>query len=105
MDVIEGRGPTPALVVALALGLPDTSLTAALASGGRRQYGWGVDRHLAADTYDALNLNTRATGNWRKGKAPDLPAWPRPTTSTAASAGGPGRRVSVADIYQRLQRR
>ena len=55
------------------MGLPDTSLTAALASGGREHYGWGVDRHLAADTYDALNLNTRATGNWRK-KPPDLPA-------------------------------
>ena len=105
MDVIEGRGPAPALVVALALGLPDTSLTAALASGGRRHYGWGVDRHLAADTYDALNLNTRATGNWRKGKTPDLPAWPRPTTATSAVKSGRAGSVSVADIYQRLQRR
>jgi hypothetical protein len=61
-----------------------------------------VDRHLAADTYDALNLNTRATGNWRK-KAPELPAWPRPrTTTTEAERARP---VTVADIYQRLQRR
>lgn len=98
--MIAGRGPAPALVVALAMGLPDTSLTAALASGGRQHYGWGVDRHLAADTYDALNLNTRATGQWRK-KPPDLPRWPRP----AATGVQKRARVTVADIYQRLQRR
>ena len=97
VDVIEGRGPAPALVLALVQRLPDTSLTVALASGGRPHFGWGVDRHLAADTYDAINQNTRATGNWAKGKVPTLPAWPRPAAPTR-----PERKVSVADIYRRF---
>jgi hypothetical protein len=63
--------------------LPDDSLTIALASGGRAHFGWGADRHLLADVYDALNQNTRATGNWAKGKVPTFPAWPRPKARTA----------------------
>jgi hypothetical protein len=103
VDVIEGRGPAPALVILLAQRLPDTSLTVALASGGREHFGWGVDRHLAADLFDAVNLNTRATGNWAKGKAPTFPHFPRP----ASKAAKPEDRkpVSVAEIYQRFQRR
>ncbi|MEU8327308.1 hypothetical protein [Micromonospora sp. NPDC048839] len=104
MDVIEGRGPAPALVLALALALPDTSLTVALASGGRQFYGWGVDRHLAVDTFDAINANTRATGNWKKGKAPEMPVWPRPK-SAAAEPEQDKKPVTVADIYKRFQRR
>ncbi|GGK13237.1 hypothetical protein GCM10010124_02270 [Pilimelia terevasa] len=72
----------------------------ALASGGREHLGWGVDRHMAADLFDALNVNTRATGHWAKGKAPKLPAWPRPA-KPETKHNGP---VSVADIYQRLRR-
>jgi hypothetical protein len=79
--VIEGRGPSPFFVVPLAQRLPDTSLTVALASGGREHFGWGVDRHLSADIFDALNQNTRATGNWGK-KPPKFPRWPRPTGKT-----------------------
>ncbi|MDH6462055.1 hypothetical protein M2302_002230 [Micromonospora sp. A200] len=108
MAVIEGRGPAPALVLSLALGLPDTSLTVALASGGRDHYGWGVDRHMAADTFDAINANTRATGNWAKGKAPKLPQWPRPKSKPKAKTTEPGEKkkpVSVADIYKQYQRR
>jgi hypothetical protein len=104
--VIAGRGPAPALVLALAQRLPDTSLTVALASGGRQHFGWGVDRHLLADVYDALNQNTRATGNWAKGKVPTFPAWPRPKPAAeAAKADQPRKPVTVADLYQRFQRR
>lgn len=101
--MIEGRGPAPRLVLALALGLPDTSLTTALASGGREFFGWGVDRHLRADLFDALNANTRATGNWKKGKAPDFPAWPRPKRNAAEPEQT--KPVSVADIFHRMTRR
>lgn len=80
--------------------LPDTSLTVALAAGSRDHFGWGVDRHVLAATYDAVNLNTRASGQW-KGKAPTLPAWPRPTTAPEQAT----RPVTVADLYQRFQRR
>ena len=87
----------------MALGLPDTSLTSALASGGREFFGWGVDRHLRADLFDAINANTRATGNWKKGKAPDLPAWPRPKRKAAESEQK--KPVSVADLFHRMTRR
>lgn len=102
MDVIEGRGPSPVLVHLLIQRLPDTSLTVALASGGREHFGWGVDRHLAADHYDALNQNTRATGNWKDGKAPTLPSYPRPKE---ASAPKEKRRVTVADLWKRMSGR
>lgn len=89
-------------MVLLAQRLPDTSLTVALASGGRAHFGWGTDRHLMADLFDAVNLNTKATGNWAKGKGPTFPRWPRPATTAKADSTRP---TSVADIYQRFQRR
>ncbi|MEU6572288.1 hypothetical protein [Streptomyces sp. NPDC046805] len=102
--MIAGRGPAPALVLALVQGLPDTSLTIALASGGREHHGWGVDRHMAADIFDAINQNTRATGQWGKGKAPKIPLWPRPKPAKkdAGTEGKKGRRVSVADLYNKF---
>lgn len=102
MDVIEGRGPAPVLVLELAQRLPDTSLTVALANGGREHFGWGVDRNMMADLYDALNQNTRATGNWQKGKAPTFPEWPRPSRTTKPEDKKPR---SVADVYAAFTRR
>lgn len=96
--MISGRGPAPALVLALVQRLPDTSLTVALASGGRPHFGWGVDRHIAVDLFDAINQQTRATGNWARGKVPTLPAWPRPTTPAAADR----KPATVADLYARF---
>ncbi|MGM9381116.1 hypothetical protein [Streptomyces antibioticus] len=64
---------------------------------------------MTADIFDAINQNTRATGNWGKGKAPKLPAWPRPKPSKKASTtSGPkkaGKRVSVAEIYKKFTAR
>lgn len=71
-------------------------MTSALAQGGAEHFGWGVDRHIAADTYDALNQNTRATGQWAK-KAPDIPAWPRPKTGRTPEAEK--KPVTVKDLY------
>ncbi|QYW07865.1 tail assembly chaperone [Streptomyces phage RedBear] len=104
-DVIEGRGPSPSLVILLVQRLPDTSLTAALASGGREQFGWGVDRHMAADIFDALNQNTRATGNWGKKGAPKLPEYPRPKVKKSKDKDRPKKKVSVADLFKQLSRR
>jgi hypothetical protein len=103
-EVIAGRGPAPALVLALVQRLPDTSLTIALASGGRDHFGWGLDRHMQADIFDAINQNTRATGQWGKGKAPKIPLWPRPKPQkkTDGGTGKKGRRVSVADLYNKF---
>ncbi|AGM12192.1 tail assembly chaperone [Streptomyces phage Zemlya] len=103
-DVIAGRGPSPSLVILLVQRLPDTSLTAALASGGREQFGWGVDRHMTADLFDALNQNTRATGNWGKKGAPKLPEYPRPKVKKS-KPDRPKKKVRVADLFNQLSRR
>ncbi|MFI2673992.1 hypothetical protein ACH5AU_31300 [Streptomyces albidoflavus] len=94
--MIAGRGPSPALVGLLVARLPDTSLTHALAAGGREHLGWGQDRHLAADLYDAVGQLTRAAGNWSK-KPPDIPQYPRP--SRAKTEKTPVGKPSVAALY------
>lgn len=89
-------------MVQLALRLPDTSLTVALASGGREHFGWGVDRHMQADLYDALNQNTRASGNWGKKGPPKIPSWPRPKPDQKKPEEK--KPVSVAELYARFQK-
>lgn len=81
-------------------GLPDTSLTSALFQGGREFYGWGQDRHLYADIYDALIFNTRATGHWKK--SPEIPNWPRPTSKKNESKKS---KASVKDLWAAFNRR
>lgn len=76
-------------------------MTTAIASGGRDHFGWGVDRYLAAETFDALNQNTRATGNW-KGKPPAFPEWPRPGKSNST---GRDKKRTVADVFRMFPRR
>lgn len=98
--MIAGRGPSPSLVIALIQRLPDTSLTVALATGGRENFGWGGDRHLQADIYDALNQNTRATGNWGK-KVPTIPAWPRPKPKSEETEKP---KMTVAQLFQQMKK-
>ena len=80
--------------------LPDDSLTAALMQGGREFFGWGSDRYMRADIYDAINVNTTATGNWKKGKQPDIPPWPRPTSEKKEK--GKKKRTSVRDVFNKF---
>jgi hypothetical protein len=91
------------LVLLLVQRLPDDSMTAALRQGGPQFLGWDTDRYLAAGIYDALNVNTRATGNWKNGRAPHIPDFPRPKPSPDA-AGPQKPKTSVKDIFARLQR-
>jgi hypothetical protein len=72
-------------------------MTAALVNGGKQHFGWGVDRHMRADLFDALNVNTKATGNFRK--PPTFPLWPRPSHK---QADAPKKKVSVRDLYRRF---
>lgn len=94
----ETPGMAPSFVLSLIQRLPDTSLTAALASGGREHFGWGADRHMAADIFDAINQNTRATGNWSK-KPPKIEPRPRPGKGVVKKA-----KASVADLWARMSR-
>lgn len=70
-------------------------------AGGREFFGWGHERSLMAGIYDAINANTRATGNWGKGKVPKIPAWPRPSEAKKVEK----KPVTVADLYMRMTRR
>lgn len=98
---MAGRGLSPSLVILLVKRLPDDSLTAALMHGGRQFFGWGSDRYILADIYDAINVNTTATGNWKKGKQPDIPSYPRPSDEEKKKK----KRTSVRDVWNRLQTR
>lgn len=91
----------PALVLLLLPRLPDTSLTRALASGGIEHFGWGVERHMLADLYDALSQNTRASGQWGKKGAPKIPPYPRPRIQPK----GEKPRVSVKTLHATMSRR
>lgn len=83
VEVVQGRGPHPALVFSLIEGLPtDNSLIYAARLGGVEHFGWGIQAHMAANLFDAMQLNTRVSGNWKKGKAPDLPMAHRPGSKT-----------------------
>lgn len=83
--------------------LPDDSLTSALAGGGKHLFGWGVNRHMLADLYDAVNLNTKATGQWKKGKPPEFPAWPRPKSKPTEDKSQ--KRTTVSDLYAKFTSR
>lgn len=96
---MRGEGPDPVLVLAAVRALPDTSLTAALAAGGRDHYGWGVDRHMGAAIYDALMLLIRAAGHWGKKGPPKLPEYPRPKSKPRKSEAP---KVTVLDVFRRL---
>lgn len=54
---------------------------------------------MIADIFDALNVNTRATGNFKT--PPKFPAYPRPDVQEETEA----KPVSVKDLYNRLNRR
>lgn len=71
-------------------------MTTALASGGRDFFGWGLDRYMAADLYDALNMNTVATGQWKK-KPPKIDPYPRPKPPKVER--DPSKPVSVLDLF------
>ena len=103
MDVVEGRGPVPLLVLSLIEGLqfePNSMLRAHLL-GGPEFIGWDEERNILASIYDAINTNTTATGQWKKGKTPDIPAWPRPGESRERGK----KKVSVKDLYTHFQRK
>ena len=81
-------------------GLPDDGLVEAFKQGGWHHYGWGQERHIKADIYDALTFNTEATGHWDK--TPKLGRWPRPTTTPDANEA-PKPPATVAALYGRVQ--
>lgn len=64
--------------------------------GGYEHFGWGQDRHIQTDIYDALMYNTAATGQWKK--PPDFPDWPRPVQGRKKK-GVERKSRSVKELY------
>lgn len=76
--------------------LPDSSAFYASRAGGRAFLGWGEDRRLSAALYDAVNQNTRATGNWKK-DPPDIPRWETPFDKAKKS-----KKATVKGLFSRF---
>ena len=90
----------PSLVLALIQRLPSNSLTVALVSGGKHLFEWTPERSVWADIFDAINLNTRATGMWEK-KPPDFPPADRPSAS-GSDTPDEKPKTSVAGLYKQF---
>ncbi len=71
-------------------------------NGGIEHFEWGVDRHMSADLFDAINQNTRASGQWGKKGPPKIDPRPRPKSKPRDAERK--KPVTVADIYRRFQR-
>lgn len=65
----------------------------------REHFGRSYEWYAIADLYDALNQNTRATGSWKKGKAPTFDPYPRPSTKKKKK-----KPKTLADLYGALAR-
>lgn len=62
--------------------------------------GRSAEWYVLADLYDATNQNTRATGNWKKGKTPKFEPYPRPGTKPGKKAKRDAPKpTSLADLY------
>lgn len=99
VDVVSGNGPPPILVYELVRGLPNDSMTHALARGGIEYLGWGSDRDILAGIFDSLQVNTVATGNWKK-KPPKPETYPRPKKEEKSSG-----KMTVASLFGKMSAR
>lgn len=62
---------------------------------------------MLADLYDALNLNTAATGNWKK-EPPKFDPYPRPKKRDKPAATGgtrPKKAVNLKALHRQLMLR
>ena len=103
LDVFEeGSRLTPRLVLALIQRLPDSSMTYSLMHS-REDYRSFMDRTpewwVMADLFDATNQGTRATGQWRKGKAPTFEPYPRPNAKQSKKAAKKAKKTH-ADVIK-----
>ena len=98
-DEETDRGPSPAFVIALIEGLPSESMTVAMQRAGSSEnfqdfFGWGRMEQIAADLFDAIQENTRVTGQFKK-TPPPFPPYPgRPQKK---------KKATVKDLFNRFQ--
>lgn len=79
-------------------------MTKALMRGGRQFFGWGQAEYAMANVYDAINLNTQATGHWRN-KPPKFEPYPAPKNTKPAATAQAKSSVSVEDVFLAFHKR
>lgn len=95
----------PSLVLSLYARLPSDSMTRAQERGG--EHGWvhymeaDPTYYLLAGIYDAINVNTAATGWYAKGKAPKFDPWTLPEHA-AKKAKERAERSTALGVYKAL---
>lgn len=96
MDTIAGTGYAPSIVLLATLGLPDYAHFRSTASGSPEFSGWGKDRMMLADIYDAIRENTVVTAGLKENF--DKFAYPRPGVEREQ----PKKEVTLSDLFRRL---
>lgn len=77
-------------------------MTQAEEQGSLDHLGWDTDRYALAAIYDAINLNTRATGNWGKGKAPKFKPFYRPSSKKSKKKAVSKKDVADGNALKKL---
>lgn len=106
-DVVRGNGPAPAFVISLIDGLPLGSMSLSMRIDEDDWYdyfGKDHDWYLNADIFDVINQNTRATGQWKKGKAPTFEPYPRPGSDKKKKAKK-AKSQTLDGLFAQLNRR
>lgn len=67
--------------------------------GGREYYGWTQETEISAALYDAINVNTSATGNFKK--RPKIDPFPRPKRDKAEKQDQISGKT-VSDLHSRF---
>lgn len=98
---LRDDGLPPSFLLSLIDGLPLGSmyLSERMAEGGDAQphefLARSAEWYVLADVYDAVMLNTRATGQWKKGKVPEFDPYPRPKSQKKTK-----KKTSLSGLWQ-----
>lgn len=100
MEFVAGRGPAPRFVFSVVAGLPLGSSFVSMVLADKRGGDWREylgkthEWYALADLIDTLNLNTAATGNWKR-KPPSFDPYKRPGADVPA---GQNRKTKASSL-------
>ena len=105
MDVVEGK-ISPVLALALYEGLPPGSATWAMQQSEEHWHEYvdaGNAYYALSGIYDAVNVNTRATGNFKK--PPKIEPWPVPEIRVKKIEKAKKKPRTVKELYVAMKSR
>lgn len=77
-------------------------MTYALQAGGLEHLNWDHKSYALAAIYDAVNANTRATGQWAKGKVPKFEPFYRPKAKKKKRKSSEPRKGVLDQLYMKF---